>query len=203
MADSSPNGGPIWCRNGKALKRGVLFRSGHLAAATEEDLEKLQTLGLRTYVDLREGKDFEGADAAVHAQLFPPSPKQTVEKAEQKADSIRPASDEQPSKQHRQGSSTLAVCAYLINSIFPNLVGSALPARRRAHSVELQILCQVAGCGAHSRRKRVSTSFLPSMPDAAFDLEDLRLRPWTAAEKAGMVAESDRQAGAVHAGSCW
>ncbi|CAE7837326.1 unnamed protein product [Symbiodinium sp. CCMP2592] len=74
VADSSPCSHPIRCRNGKVLRRGMLFRSGHFAAATKEDLAVLQALQLRTYVDLREGRDFEGADAEVHHVLFPPSP---------------------------------------------------------------------------------------------------------------------------------
>ncbi|CAE7264841.1 unnamed protein product [Symbiodinium microadriaticum] len=78
VADSSPGNHPIRCRNGKVLRRGMLFRSGHFAAATKEDLAVLQALQLRTYVDLREGRDFEGADAEVHHVLFPPSPSTTA-----------------------------------------------------------------------------------------------------------------------------
>eukprot|EP00439_Symbiodinium_sp_Y106_P075505 s2461_g15.t1 len=77
VADSNPCSHPIRCRNGKVLRRGMLFRSGHFAAATKEDLAVLQELQLRTYVDLREGRDFEGADAEVHHVLFPPSPSTT------------------------------------------------------------------------------------------------------------------------------
>eukprot|EP00435_Cladocopium_sp_Y103_P014453 s1737_g3.t1 len=48
------------------LRRGKLFRTGHFAAALSEDLDRLDALGIRTYVDLRDGLDFEGADAPVY-----------------------------------------------------------------------------------------------------------------------------------------
>ncbi|CAK9085999.1 unnamed protein product [Durusdinium trenchii] len=58
----------------RPLRRGRLFRSGHFAAAQPEDLAYLETFGLRTYVDLRDGLDLEGADAPIY-ERFPPSPR--------------------------------------------------------------------------------------------------------------------------------
>lgn len=57
-----------------ALRPGKLFRTGHFAAALREDLGRLDALGIRTYVDLRDGLDFEGADAPVY-DIFPPRPR--------------------------------------------------------------------------------------------------------------------------------
>eukprot|EP00434_Breviolum_minutum_P011728 symbB.v1.2.010348.t1/scaffold675.1/size173442/6 len=62
---------------GGKLRSGKLFRSGHFAAALPEDLDRLEALGVRTYVDLRDGLDFEGADAPVY-DIFPPSPRESL-----------------------------------------------------------------------------------------------------------------------------
>ena len=65
---SPPPRRKIWCL-------GSLFRfSFRIASEPRPCCKKLQ---LRTYVDLREGRDFEGADAEVHHVLFPPSPSTT------------------------------------------------------------------------------------------------------------------------------
>ncbi|CAE7512864.1 unnamed protein product [Symbiodinium pilosum] len=127
VADSSQ---PILCRNGRTLRRGRLFRSGHMAAATAEDLVVLRELQLRTYVDLREGMDFEGADAPVYVELFPPSPKQT-----------------RNMPQGSQGESKLESA---------RLTGSKDSEERSTRRVSCPLT------------------------------KDLRLRPWTAAEKEGL-----------------
>ncbi|MFE5401723.1 tyrosine-protein phosphatase [Streptomyces sp. NPDC056580] len=50
--------------DGRRVRRGVLFRSGHLAHATEEDAAYLGSLGLRTVFDFRNAADhrLEGPD---------------------------------------------------------------------------------------------------------------------------------------------
>nr|WSX48819.1 tyrosine-protein phosphatase [Streptomyces sp. NBC_00974] len=50
--------------DGRRVKSGLLFRSGHLAHATESDAEFLGSLGLHTVFDFRNGADhaLEGAD---------------------------------------------------------------------------------------------------------------------------------------------
>jgi protein-tyrosine phosphatase len=40
-------------RDGGSVRSGVLFRCGHLAHATDGDIEKLEALGVRTVIDLR------------------------------------------------------------------------------------------------------------------------------------------------------
>ncbi len=47
-------------RRGGRVRTGRVFRSGHLAGATPEDLEALTRLGIRTVIDLRTGSDMEG-----------------------------------------------------------------------------------------------------------------------------------------------
>jgi protein-tyrosine phosphatase len=42
---------------GRSVRTGILFRSGHLAGATEADIEKLTALGLSVIVDLRRAKE--------------------------------------------------------------------------------------------------------------------------------------------------
>ena len=42
---------------GKAMKRGVLFRSGDLDRATTRELRSLESLGLKTVIDLRPSKE--------------------------------------------------------------------------------------------------------------------------------------------------
>jgi protein-tyrosine phosphatase len=53
--------------DGRRVRHGVLFRSGHLAHATGEDAAFLASLGLRTVFDLRNAADqkLEGADVAL------------------------------------------------------------------------------------------------------------------------------------------
>ena len=50
--------------DGRAVRHGVLFRSGHLAHATEQDAAFLASLGLHTVFDFRNGDDvaLEGPD---------------------------------------------------------------------------------------------------------------------------------------------
>ena len=42
---------------GRRVRRGLLFRSGHLAAVTPEDLGRLESLGIRTVIDFRNRRD--------------------------------------------------------------------------------------------------------------------------------------------------
>jgi protein-tyrosine phosphatase len=42
---------------GARMRSGVVFRSGHLADATEPDLQRLESLGIRTIVDLQDLSD--------------------------------------------------------------------------------------------------------------------------------------------------
>jgi len=51
--------------DGRRVRHGVLFRSGHLAHASEEDTAFLESLGLHTVFDFRNGDDIalEGPDA--------------------------------------------------------------------------------------------------------------------------------------------
>lgn len=59
---------------GHRLRSGLLYRGGHWVSATQADIRRLsEDLGIKTYIDLREGLDFEGADAPVY-ELYPPSP---------------------------------------------------------------------------------------------------------------------------------
>ncbi|WP_245996407.1 tyrosine-protein phosphatase [Streptomyces armeniacus] len=53
--------------DGRRLRHGVLFRSGHLAHATSEDVAYLSGLGLHTVFDFRNSADqaLEGPDAAL------------------------------------------------------------------------------------------------------------------------------------------
>ena len=44
-------------KNGARLKKGLLYRSGDLSKATDADLEKLSTLGIKTICDLRSKKE--------------------------------------------------------------------------------------------------------------------------------------------------
>ncbi|CAJ1386999.1 unnamed protein product [Effrenium voratum] len=81
VADSHPGGGRIRCAGG-VLRQRRLFRAGHLAAATAQDLELLKSLNVRSYVDLRDGLDFEGADAPVYDH-FPPRPRDTTSKLQE------------------------------------------------------------------------------------------------------------------------
>lgn len=50
--------------DGRRVRTGVLYRSGHLADASDADLRELERLGIRTLVDLRGPTDIaiEGAD---------------------------------------------------------------------------------------------------------------------------------------------
>lgn len=66
--------------DGRQLRSGMLFRSGHLGHTTDEDLGVLEALGLRTVFDFRTPSDIEadGADrlpdATRHVQLPMPDP---------------------------------------------------------------------------------------------------------------------------------
>ena len=53
--------------DGRTTTHGLLWRSGHLARATDADLARLVALGIRTVVDLRTDHDFtaDGSDRAV------------------------------------------------------------------------------------------------------------------------------------------
>lgn len=45
--------------HGSIVRRGLVFRSGHLAALCDADVRKLEDVGLRTVVDLRHGYEVE------------------------------------------------------------------------------------------------------------------------------------------------
>ncbi|MEU3755481.1 tyrosine-protein phosphatase [Streptomyces olivoreticuli] len=51
--------GGLPAADGRRVRPGVLFRSGHLAHATEEDRRFLDTLGLHTVLDFRNAADIE------------------------------------------------------------------------------------------------------------------------------------------------
>jgi len=53
--------GGILVAGGLTIKKGLLYRSGSLAEASEEDLEQLAALGIRTVVDLRTHRERENA----------------------------------------------------------------------------------------------------------------------------------------------
>ncbi|MFI0719176.1 tyrosine-protein phosphatase [Streptomyces sp. NPDC021224] len=59
--------GGLPTEDGRRVRRGVLFRSGHLAHATAEDAAYLQGLGLHTVFDFRNADDIalEGPDTAL------------------------------------------------------------------------------------------------------------------------------------------
>jgi protein-tyrosine phosphatase len=59
--------GGLPAAGGRTVRRGVLFRSGHLARATEDDRAFLTGLGLHTVFDFRNGDDIalEGPDAVL------------------------------------------------------------------------------------------------------------------------------------------
>lgn len=59
--------GGVPTADGRRLRRGVLYRSGHLAHATEEDAAFLRGLGLHTVFDFRNSADraLEGHDVAL------------------------------------------------------------------------------------------------------------------------------------------
>eukprot|EP00440_Ansanella_granifera_P005723 gb/GFBE01006211.1/.p1 GENE.gb/GFBE01006211.1/~~gb/GFBE01006211.1/.p1 ORF type:complete len:402 (+),score=106.45 gb/GFBE01006211.1/:1-1206(+) len=67
---------PSWsyrCEGGR-LRRGILYRTGSLVAATESDMAVIRDqLRVRTYVDLRSGQDFESVDAECFDD-YQPSP---------------------------------------------------------------------------------------------------------------------------------
>ena len=66
--------------DGRRLRSGVLFRSGHLGRATDADVQRLAALGLRRVFDFRTQTDIrmDGADrlppGAEHVQLPMPDP---------------------------------------------------------------------------------------------------------------------------------
>lgn len=51
-------------RDGRRVRRGRVYRSGHLADISREDLAALESLGIRTVVDLRTRSDIEGDGGA-------------------------------------------------------------------------------------------------------------------------------------------
>jgi protein-tyrosine phosphatase len=58
-------------QNGKCLKRGLLFRSGDLSKATDADLGRIATLGIKTVCDLRsEGERKKEPDRIPVAKPF-------------------------------------------------------------------------------------------------------------------------------------
>jgi len=67
-------------RDGRRVRRGRLFRSGHLAHASDADLQVLTGLGIRTIFDFRNAGDLEIdghdrlPDGAEHVQLPMPDP---------------------------------------------------------------------------------------------------------------------------------
>eukprot|EP00931_Biecheleriopsis_adriatica_P049845 TRINITY_DN28838_c0_g2_i1.p1 TRINITY_DN28838_c0_g2~~TRINITY_DN28838_c0_g2_i1.p1 ORF type:complete len:415 (-),score=81.75 TRINITY_DN28838_c0_g2_i1:45-1238(-) len=64
---------PYRCHKGR-LRSGLLYRTGHWVTATEADLARIRdSFGVRTYVDLRSGQDFESVDAECF-DYYPPSP---------------------------------------------------------------------------------------------------------------------------------
>ena len=57
------------CRGG-SLKQGLLYRTGHWVTATASDLATLRdVVQLKTYLDLRNGQDFESVDACLGETL--------------------------------------------------------------------------------------------------------------------------------------
>ncbi|WP_031517978.1 tyrosine-protein phosphatase [Streptomyces sp. NRRL F-5123] len=63
--------GGLPTEDGRRVRRGVLFRSGHLAHATAEDAAYLEGLGLHTVFDFRNADDIalEGPDTALPGTL--------------------------------------------------------------------------------------------------------------------------------------
>lgn len=72
-AGADPAAGPLRCVGGH-VKRGQLFRTGHWCCATEADQRLIRDeLGIRTYIDLRNGSGLE-ASAGQFFDDFPPCP---------------------------------------------------------------------------------------------------------------------------------
>lgn len=64
---------PYRCKGGR-LARGKVYRTGHWVTATPTDLSMIRdTLAICTYLDLRNGQDFESVDAECFDD-YPPSP---------------------------------------------------------------------------------------------------------------------------------
>mmetsp|Transcript_26700 Transcript_26700/g.60295 ORF Transcript_26700/g.60295 Transcript_26700/m.60295 type:complete len:387 (+) Transcript_26700:62-1222(+) len=64
---------PYRCQGGR-IARGKVYRTGHWVTATQTDLSLIRdTFGVRTYLDLRNGQDFESVDAECFDD-YPPSP---------------------------------------------------------------------------------------------------------------------------------
>merc|ERR1719433_819157 len=63
------------CDGGK-VRRGKMFRTGQWNSATPTDLARLRDeFGIKTYIDLRMGRDFEGGRApCFDEENFPPCP---------------------------------------------------------------------------------------------------------------------------------
>lgn len=52
--------GGLPAADGSSVRHGMLFRSGHLAEASDEDLDRLKALSIKTIVDFRTSADFKG-----------------------------------------------------------------------------------------------------------------------------------------------
>ena len=69
-----PGGDERWRYAGGRMRRGRLYRTAQWGCATAADVRRLRDgLGLVTYLDLRSGKEYEGADAPIY-DVYPPSP---------------------------------------------------------------------------------------------------------------------------------
>ena len=90
-----------YAANGGHLKRGVLWRSGHHAEATADDLDKVHALGLASVIDLRGDSERAGSPCLRHSRfeatvLFHPGETASAHgKAvhEEAADQVRTAAD--------------------------------------------------------------------------------------------------------------
>jgi protein-tyrosine phosphatase len=51
-------------RSGRRVRRGAVYRSGHLAGISPEDLARLEELGIRSVIDFRTGSDIAGDGGA-------------------------------------------------------------------------------------------------------------------------------------------
>jgi protein-tyrosine phosphatase len=56
--------GGALARDGRRVRRGAVYRSGHLAAISREDLAALEALGIRSVIDFRTGSDIRGDGGA-------------------------------------------------------------------------------------------------------------------------------------------
>eukprot|EP00437_Effrenium_voratum_P047855 CAMPEP_0181524400 /NCGR_PEP_ID=MMETSP1110-20121109/68412_1 /TAXON_ID=174948 /ORGANISM="Symbiodinium sp., Strain CCMP421" /LENGTH=168 /DNA_ID=CAMNT_0023655131 /DNA_START=1 /DNA_END=503 /DNA_ORIENTATION=- len=70
---AGPDPSAVYRCEGGHLKQGLLYRTGHWVTATPADLCLIRELDVRTYLDLRNGQEFESVDAECFDD-FPPSP---------------------------------------------------------------------------------------------------------------------------------